>query len=409
MKLHKHFPPYLSQSAFLNIDGYIENINSLDYDLFLWLIYNTHKKYRDDKSLTYEFEYSEIKKSFSKQLNTQKIKESLQKLGKIQILSNLLKSYEDKEEIFIKPFEIEIITTDKNISYGFEVTTTNDFMESFNNPIPKVDVNYNIIYNLKPTMSKLLYLFLRDSNGKYKNTKRYRNVDIQRLRYMMNVVNEDTTNSNFITQLKKCIKNINEYSDIDVGFTVDKKRNLRSGISEIKNIKFTIELNTDKIYKTNTKKSQTHQQLTQKTTDTVSENYFEKYLQQRINEEYDKSLSNGVDIKNPTSYKNGIKNKLIDDGIENQFELLQILETQKNRFRDSLPSNQPYQIILKDKDNPYNNCYINNDFKWVTIFDNEIVTKTIDESIEFIETNENILEFDILKCDYSDKFKVGRI
>jgi len=49
MKMIKHFPPHLSQLVFLNLDGEIEKINGLDYDLFIWLIYKTHKHYTTQK------------------------------------------------------------------------------------------------------------------------------------------------------------------------------------------------------------------------------------------------------------------------------------------------------------------------------------------------------------------------
>ena len=417
MKLHKHFPPYLAQLVFMNKDGIIKKITSLDYDLFLWLIYNTHKQYSKDSSLYFEFTYKDVKDSFSKSMNTDKIKSSLKKLGELTLYCNILQSYADKEKIRIKPFEIEIITATNNISYGFSVKTSQEFMEWFNNPSPKVDVNYDIIYNLKPTMSKLLYLFLRDSYGGYTNTKRYRNVDIHRLRHMMNVYNEKTTNSNFITELKKSVKTINQYSDLTVKFKVDKKRNLRSGVSEITGVKFTIEWDENKLFEMRLKDRKLEKESNsidetkcdEVSPDIVSEYSFEDFLTNRIEEEYEINLSYGVEIKKSVeSYKNGIRRKLLKDGIKSIFEFLCIIEDEKEILRESIKDTQPYMIVFKNGENPYENYYVNNDCLFVKRYDDTIVTQTVDESIEFIDENRMKLHFDIVRCDSSNKYNKGR-
>ena len=161
MKMIKHFPPHLAQLVFLNLDGEIEKINGLDYDLFIWLIYKTHKHYHNTKDNYIEFEYADIRKSLPSKPNTKSIKAALEKIGKLQLLSNYLNSYENKEAILTTtPFKIEIETSDNGKSYGFSVTTSKKFLQRFDNPTPKVSVDYTIIYNLNK-MSKLLYLFLK--------------------------------------------------------------------------------------------------------------------------------------------------------------------------------------------------------------------------------------------------------
>ena len=408
MKLHKLFPPHLAQLVFLNTDGVILNINSIDYDLLLWLIYNTHKAYFKSSSLVNDFTYTDIKKSFNKSMNTDKIKESLKKIGEIQIMSNYLQSYGDKEIIVTKPFEIETITAENGISYGFSIETTNKFMNWFNNPTPKVDVNYDIIYNLKPTMSKLLYLFLRDAYGKYQNCERYRNVDIDKLRHMMNVSNHNTTNSNFITQLKKSINIINKKSDLTVKANVINKKNLRTGKSEIIEVRFTIVWNKDKEFEL-----RLQERKTKKSTEKIELNVdiskeeeytFEYHLSQKVENEYETNISNGVKVKNIKAYKNGIRKKLLEDGIESEYEFLIVIENEKSLLRESvIDKNQPYMIIYKDSENPYNNCYINNECQFVTLLSGQKVTNSISESLEFIEENRMKLHFDIFRCDYSDK------
>lgn len=416
MKLHKHFPPHLSQLVFLDKNGEIENMSSLDYDLFLWLIYYTHKEYRDDKSLEYVFEYKDIKESFKKSLNTKSIKNSLEKIGGLQILSNYLKSYGDKETIITKPFKIKIITNKSNKSYGFSVTTTNLFMEYFNNPSPKVDVDYKIMYTLKPFMSKLLYLFLRDSYGGYKDVKRFRIVEIKKLRHMMNVWGENTTNSNFITQLKKSIVSINENSNINVDFTKKTKLNPKSGNKEIISIRFSIELDDMKLLKKRVNKSQPTEESTDTDevveSDTVSEEKsFEEYVEDKVTEGYDEAKSKGIEIKNSDSYKNGIRKKLLENkDIKSEFTFVSFIENEKSKLKSKITDNQPYMIVLKDSDNFLDVYSINNEYQFVRNYDNSIVTKTIKEGLEFIEDKlVDLFYFDTQRCDYSDKNRVGRI
>lgn len=407
MKLHKHFPPHLAQLVFLNKDGEIKKINSIDYDLFIWLIYNTHKKYKDDKTLVYEFEYKDIKKSFKKSMNVDKIKESLNKIGEIQILSNYLQSYGDKEIILTKPFEIEIIhAVDSNISYGFSVETTDKFMQWFNNPKPKVDVNYNIIYNLKPTMSKLLYLFLRDAYGAYKETKRYRNVDIYKLRHMMNVSNELTTNSNFITQFKKAIDTINEDSNITVEYEVIKKRNLRSGATEVLSVKFSIELDEMKLLKKRVDKSKNTTDMTDDVAETKVDE-FEKYIKDKVSV----IVNNRSDIKNIDSYsKKTTQNLLKDESVKMEYEFYKLLENEKLKVKSSLTNTQPYMIVLKDSEKLQEIYYLNNSYQFIKMITNETITDNITQSIEFYdEKMADCYYWDIFKCDYTDKYKVSRI
>ena len=417
MTLHKHFPPHLSQLVFLNTKrDNIEKINSIDYDLLIWLIYNTHKKYKDDKSLCYEFEYRDIKSTFNKKMNTKRIRESLEKISGLQIISNYLQSYKDKKIILNQPFEIEIISTDKDISYGFIVKTTDKFMKLFNNPTPKVDVNYNIIYNLKPIMSKLLYLFLRDAYGGYKNIERYRNIDINKLRNMMNVSNEKTTNSNFLTELNKSVYTINKYSDLTVKYNVKKKRNLRSGISEIVEVRFTIEWDVNKPFdirlkerKEKGKSKNTEVDISEEiTTDIMKKYSFEDYLENLVEDEYQIQLSNGIDIKNIKSYKNGIRKNLIEGGVEVEFQFVCMIEVEKDKLRETIVDNQPYRLVYKDDTNLNENYYINNECLWVRGIDNSTVTKSIEESIEFLNDNRMNLYFDILRCNESVE-NVGRI
>lgn len=400
MKLHKHFPPHLAQLVFKDKEGDIQKINSIDYDLYLWLIYYTHKKYKDDKSLVYEFEYREIKKSFTKKKSIQSIKESLEKIGKLYTKSNYLNSYGDKEVILTKPFEIEIITTDKNISYGFIVKTTDEFMKWFDNPKPKVDVNYNIIYNLKRFMSKPLYLFLRDSLGIYETKNR--NVKIDKFRDMMNVLEKKTTNSNFIIELNKSIVLINEYSDINVGYDVIKKRNLRSGISEIVEIKFTIELDEEKPFRKKLEEKNSTEKTSEEDedkksiednlsdevdSDTESEYSYEDYLNESIEEEYKKQIDNGLVVKTtPKRYKEGMRKKLLEDDIESKFKFLLLLEGEKNKLRETIEDEKEYEIIYRHNVKAIM-LRIDNECCLRDILSFETVTDSISDTIEFIEDN----------------------
>ena len=129
-KLHKCLPSELAQMVFIDKDFETDEIekfvtssddkkniftklNGTDYDLFLWLIYHTHKQYSDDGSTSFEFTYSDVKNILSN-MDTTAIKKSLKNINDIQILSNYLQSYGDKEVLLVKPFEIEIIESGRN-------------------------------------------------------------------------------------------------------------------------------------------------------------------------------------------------------------------------------------------------------------------------------------------------------
>ena len=83
--MKKHFQPYLSQMAFTDSEGNLEKITALDYNLFLYLIYKTHKEYSINNTTYIELEYSKISESINSKPNTNSIKESLEKIGSLQL------------------------------------------------------------------------------------------------------------------------------------------------------------------------------------------------------------------------------------------------------------------------------------------------------------------------------------
>ena len=128
--MKKHYPPHLSQLVFTDLNEFAIKINGLDYDLFIFLIYEAHKSYSLEKTDFIEIEYSKVRKTLKSSPNTQSIKSSLQKMGNMTLISNCLQSYGDKEMIITpKPFEIEIITSENEKSYGFSVKTSKNFLE----------------------------------------------------------------------------------------------------------------------------------------------------------------------------------------------------------------------------------------------------------------------------------------
>lgn len=426
MKITKHFPPHLSQLVFLNLDGEIEKINGLDYDLFIWLIYKTHKHYHKTKDKTKDnyikFEYKDIKESIPTKPNTNSIQSSLIKINEIQLLSNYLNSYENKEIILTtQPFKINIEVSDNGKSYGFSVTTSKKFLQRFDNPTPKVSVDYTIIYNLNK-MSKLLYLFLKDALGVYENKNR--KVDVDNLRHMMNVGNDFTSHSNFITQLKKSIKDINEFSDIYVGYKVIKKRNLKSGKSEIISIKFTISKDELKLQKQRVIDTQSIEKETivesvetvetQTATDTVTvvpTKTFDKYIDELVESEYQRQKSYGREIKNPKSYKNTIRKKMIDDiETKSQFELVSYLDGIKSDFRKQINDNKNYMLILQHKTDIRNNLYFINDTLMKYAYDHSISAHNISEVLDFIQNDMDDYCFSVEEIINDDvKFDVGRL
>lgn len=435
-KLHKCFPSELAQMVFIDknfetdeIEKFVTNsddkknivtkLNGTDYDLFLWLIYHTHKQYSDDGSTSFEFTYSDVKNILSN-MDTTAIKKSLKNINDIQILSNYLQSYGAKEVLLVKPFEIEIIESekiinDKNISYGFTVTTSKEFMQWFNNPNPNVDVNYKIIYNLN-RMAKLLYVLLRDAYGGYHNAKkRYRNIDIKRLRHLMNVYNPKVSNSSFMVEIKKAINEINEYSDLTISNPTSKTRtNIHKGTSEILSIHFTIVWDKNKNYtkskKTKDKNTSNKLDKEPQTTSTDSSSpkqTLEDYINTRVENEFEKSKHGG--IKNIGAYKGKIKKDLIANGINFEYELVSRLNDEKEKLKATVPNDgQPYMIVFKDDTNPHNNFYINNEYKFVNSSLVETVTNSAEESLIFIDDYEFELYFDKQQCDESDKYRISR-
>ena len=411
--MKKHFPPYLSQMVFANSKRHLKKITALDYDFLLYLIYKTHKEYSLNNTTYIELEYSKIKKEIQSTPNTNSIKESLEKIASLKLVSNYLCSYENKERIDIdKPFKIELIQADNGKSYGCGITTSNEFLKIFDKPSPKVEIDYTIIYNLKNKISKLLYLFLKDALGVYKI--KTRNVDIERLMNMMNI---DSSNPNFLTQLKKSVKDINKNSNIIVDYEVIKEKDLRKGISKNISLKFTIKKNNTKVIPNN---SSTNNAIQSSGTKKVAvNNEFEKYLDGLVEVKYKDAISNNVTIKTTEEkYKSGIRKKLLEkeQSLKAEFDLKQYIDQAKSFLREEITDNQPYMLSFTDG-KPYHTLYINNEYQLVTTcHNNEIITKSALETKEYIKENEHTEEnesgtfhFDILRCGYEKKYEVGRI
>ena len=403
--MKKHFPPYLSQMAFTDSEGNLEKITALDYNLFLYLIYKTHKEYSINNTTYIELEYSKISESINSKPNTNSIKESLEKIGSLQLLSNYLNSYENKEKIIInQPFKIELIQSDNRKSYGCAIKTSKRFLKIFDNPTPKVEVDYTIIYNLKNKTSKLLYLFLKDALGIY--TIKNRKVDIEKLMDMMNTNRLYTSKPNFLTQLKKTVKDINANSNIKVDYRSIKKRNLKSGVSENISLKFTIKQNEMNVTSNNN------------TANLAVDSNFEEYLDELVRKSYEDAISSGVQIKTTDEqYKSGIRKKLLknEQSLGEKFNLIQYLEQEKSFFREEITDNQPYMLILTDE-NPKHTLYINNDYQLVNFYENKNITQSLFETKEYIKKNEytkenelGTFEFNIQRCSYDSKYDAGRI
>lgn len=411
--MKKHYPPHLSQLVFTDLNEFAIKINGLDYDLFIFLIYEAHKSYSLEKTDFIEIEYSKVRKTLKSSPNTQSIKSSLQKMGNMTLISNCLQSYGDKEIIITpKPFEIEIITSENEKSYGFSVKTSKNFLEWFDNPIPKVEVDYDIIFSLKK-MGKLLYLFLKDSLGIYENKNR--NVDIDSLKCIMNIFRSEYTNSNVITEIKKSIKDINDHSDIHVEYKTVSKRDLRSGLSEIELVKFSIQkgkLNTQKKNVIKTESTKVEETTSVETNDISATKTFEQYIEELVEIEYKKQISYGKEISNPTSYKNKIRKSLMEknSNSKSKFELITLLDYYKSKFIKTITDFQAYQLILTDG-NPEstNRYYLTNDYLLENPWGN-IATKSINDTLNFITQHNDIdLYFDMARSTNLKKEQVGLI
>lgn len=411
--MKKHYPPHLSQLVFTDLNEFAIKINGLDYDLFIFLIYEAHKSYSLEKTDFIEIEYSKVRKTLKSSPNTQSIKSSLQKMGNMTLISNCLQSYGDKEIIITpKPFEIEIITSENEKSYGFSVKTSKNFLEWFDNPIPKVEVDYDIIFSLKK-MGKLLYLFLKDSLGIYENKNR--NVDIDSLKCIMNIFRSEYTNSNVITEIKKSIKDINDHSDIHVEYKTVSKRDLRSGLSEIELVKFSIQkgkLNTQKKNVIKTESTKVEETTSVETNDISATKTFEQYIEELVEIEYKKQISYGKEISNPTSYKNKIRKSLMEknSNSKSKFELITLLDYYKSKFIKTITDFQAYQLILTDgNQESTNRYYLTNDYLLENPWGN-IATKSINDTLSFITQHNDIdLYFDMARSTNLKKEQVGLI
>ena len=404
--MKKHFPPYLSQMAFADSEGYFEKITVLDYNLFLYLIYKTHKEYSLNDTTYIELEYSKISESIISKPNTGSIKKSLEKIGSLQLVSNYLNSYENKQRIiFNQPFKIELIQSKNGKSYGCAIKTSKRFLKIFDKPTPKVEVDYTIIYNLKNKTSKLLYLFLKDALGIYKI--KTRNIDIEEFMDIMNTDRLNIDKPNFLTQLKKSVKDINKNSNISVDYKVRKERNFESGAYENKSLKFTIEKNNTKVIPNNNN-----------TANMAVKSNFDEYLDELVEKGYEDAISSGVKIKTTTEiYKSGIRKKLLKDeeSLKAEFNLIQYLEQEKDFHREKITDNQPYMLTFTDE-NPEHILYINNEYQLVNMHHNKIITNSALETKEYIKENEYTKDnnlgtfvFEIQRCDYTSKYDVARI
>ncbi|HQS67733.1 MAG TPA: hypothetical protein PLM93_11170 [Sulfuricurvum sp.] len=414
MNYKKNFPNWLAQSVFIK-NGDIEVLNGLDYDLFLWLIYNTHHHYFKTKKLSTEFLYTDIKESFEKSLNTDSIKKSLVKLNGMSVMMNCLKSYGDKKIKEATPFRIKLLVDEEvNKSHGFTVTTNEAFMKSFDNPNPKVTLDYNNTTNVKSVSSKLLYLLLRDAYGKYKDVKRNRIIDIYDLKELLNEINEETTNSQFVVKLKKYVKSINSNTDIYVTFQKMMKLH-HNGKKEMEKIKFTISLKSLPVLVTQKKNSKDtlsvekpiEEMAETVDADTVIEtDPFEEFLDSKVKE----IVKNRHDIKNIEAFSKSTKNNLrVKEDVLSEYSFYQMMDDEKKKLKPKIQNNQPHIVILTNG-NPYCSCYVNEKYQFVNIIDIKIQTSNVNETIEFFE-NKMVdgYYWDILQSDQSDKFNVARI
>lgn len=392
--------------AFTDSEGYFEKITVLDYNLFLYLIYKTHKEYSLNDTTYIELEYSKISESIISKPNTGSIKKSLEKIGSLQLVSNYLNSYENKQRIiFNQPFKIELIQSKNGKSYGCAIKTSKRFLKIFDKPTPKVEVDYTIIYNLKNKTSKLLYLFLKDALGIYKI--KTRNIDIEEFMDIMNTDRLNIDKPNFLTQLKKSVKDINKNSNISVDYKVKKERNFESGVYENKSLKFTIEKNNTKVIPNNSN-----------TANMAVKSNFDEYLDELVEKGYEDAISSGVKIKTTTEiYKSGIRKKLLKDeeSLKAEFNLIQYLEQEKDFHREKITDNQPYMLTFTDE-NPEHILYINNEYQLVNMHHNKIITNSALETKEYIKENEYTKDnnlgtfvFEIRRCDYTSKYDVARI
>lgn len=414
MKYKKNFPNWMAQSVFMK-EGEVEGLNGLDYDMFLWLIYNTHHHYFKTKKLSTEFLYTDIKDSFEKSLNTDSIKKSLVKLNGMTILMNCLKSYGDKKIMESTPFRIKLLVDEEvNKSHGFTVKTNEAFMQSFDNPNPKVTLDYRNTTNVKSVSSKLLYLLLRDAYGNYKNVKRNRIIDIYDLKELLNEVNEETTNSQFVVKLKKTIKSINTNTDIYV--TSQKMMKLQlNGKKELEKIKFTISLQDlpilpeeeSDLKDTPAEKNKIEAVIESVEIETVIEtDPFEDFLDKRVEE----IVKNRHNIDNVEAFSRSTKKNLRErKDVLSEFSFYQMLNNEKKKLKSKIPDDQPYMIILTNGDS-FSPCYINEKYQLIRMYDVKTLAANIYETIDLYENK--MLDgyyWGILKTSQEQKFDLVRI
>jgi len=226
-ELIKNIPTFMCHLAFVDKDGELLKLNGSDVDLFWVLVFMVSKSYYeenigkadDDEKIT-EFGYH-IKDEIKEYVKSNSaLKKSIKKLDGLNILVNMMGSYDNKEIKQFTPFRFNYNECSKD---EINIVVDEDFIKTFEKPQHKYTLNYNYLKLLKNPQAKLLYIILSDRVSSYRRQIRY--IDDAMLKILLNK-DMDYKKKNFNEVLKKINIDINrdEYTDITFSYKHESKR-----------------------------------------------------------------------------------------------------------------------------------------------------------------------------------------
>jgi len=226
-ELIKNIPTFMCHLAFVDEDEELLKMNGSDVDLFWVLVFITSQSYyeenigkADDDEKTTEFGYH-IKDEIKEYVKSNSaLKKSIKKLDGLNILVNMMGSYDNKEIKQFTPFRFNYDECSKD---EINIVVDEDFIKTFEKPQHKYTLNYNYLKLLKNPQAKLLYIILSDRVSSYRRQIRY--IDDAMLKILLNK-DMDYKKKNFNEALKKINIDINkdEYTDITFSYKHESKR-----------------------------------------------------------------------------------------------------------------------------------------------------------------------------------------
>jgi hypothetical protein len=311
MEYIKNIPNWLAQSIFVdmsNNDVKIVEMKGNQIDLFFALIFLTSNSYDYNKDTprktTYTYTKKKLEVAYKKSSTLDK---DMEKLNGLEIISNVLCSYDDKEWKYFTPFLIKKgkIIKDKKSIIKFTVTVEEKFIKEFSNPNPKFTLSYEYLTSFSNPQAKILYMILFDHLGmvshKFK-TKKSRIIELDILKFLFNR-NSDWTFTQLARDIDSSIKYINENTDLEIIKHYDTYDVEANGDDIIKH-KFTmIRTKEYQLYVKNSNKVENDETKTETT----------KSNSEKAKKIMEEAIAKGVAIENQEAYLRTVCKNLVEE------------------------------------------------------------------------------------------------